>query len=434
MGKENSAQLSLDTNFEHKSTDDELNLLDILRVLWRYRWVILTITFLFTLVSLVYCLLVQDRYSVQTKIQTVVDPHEEKLRAENSELKSIYPDSGIAFEYCLQNIKNRKVQAQFWKDKISIENQNIKKTDFLNDLTVNGPPRNQRLPQVVVVSFKGDNPDNATAILNELIQYINEYTRKEVLDYLSLNTEARVIASKGRLDSLERIEKAKIQQKLSSIELDISIEKNRELQKLDNSLYELKNKISLVALQEKYQMKKQLNELLEQRTLAEKIGVVKMPENLSGKPAYMRGIQAIDNEIVLVQKKLNSNDGIPKSCYQIELEENVKSIQAKLDKKNISSPALDDLFFKKDKLQQLEKKDYPIEGVEGFKDKLFLLEKIKWDDMKLNGIKAGPVSANLSFPKNKKLIVVVGGILGLILGMGISFLIALIESSRKQSR
>jgi len=268
--------------------DDEIDLLDIWKVLWHRRFLILVVTVLFTAAAAANAFFSPGIYETKVSIAPSSDLGVGLFLAE---ITSIIPDETISptpatvYKSVLKNLQDRTVQAQFWAESEIVKwvnsgngphSVNWSENWFMQNLSVKFPQSKKRNQQVSV-SLSGGDPDVIAEVLNDFISYLDDFFGREVCDNLKL----------------------KIAEKKRAIEVEIGVlRKNAER----NS-------------------KRQIAQLSEQKAIAEKLKIIELPQDLANIPLYARGVNALQTEIDILQQRKNS-DLFSKelSVLQVQLE------------------------------------------------------------------------------------------------------------------
>jgi LPS O-antigen subunit length determinant protein (WzzB/FepE family) len=136
----------------HEEQTDEIELIDIIRVLWKRKKLIIFITFLFALVSVGVSLILPKVYVVATIIEPGVRPIADVNGQIVDEVPVVSPDS------LRETISGGAYDGQIQK-KLNITGEDFPEIKA-------SIPKNTTL---VNVSIESSNPDRALAVLNELV-------------------------------------------------------------------------------------------------------------------------------------------------------------------------------------------------------------------------------------------------------------------------
>ncbi len=388
MKTESSYQDSPCIRYE-STKDDEIDLIEILRILWERRWLILSVTFGITILVAIYTLVTPKVYKTSlTMTPATIDENGSAFSAmKNAGIKGCVLTSQEVWGIVVDTIKDKKVQAQFWENHISYrkagadsdEITKISKKMFFKGLSIQqaGKKKNK-----VIITLSGNKSGYVTETLSSFVAYVNDYCRVKIMSELKQKIESERLA------------------------IDAEIEYKQVVERRENGhmLAELKKKKEVEEKVQRLKVQRRVRYLQEQKILAETLGIVEMSNNVQGKPLYALGTKALLAEIGMLNKEIADN--------------------------KISSELLDRIQFEMQELENWDTIDVPPKE----QGRLYWLNKIDLNQLSMNVFQSSNVSILQQVPQsNPKLIVPLGILLGLILGVFAAFIDKFITNFKKNN-
>lgn len=145
-----------------KQPDDEIDLMEILFVIWRWKFVIVSIVVLFTTTVVIFLLFTPNVYKCRMTIRPAA------LLNNGSIQKNIVESKEIISTIKSNDLKKKIASSQkilkkdLYRGKLTFNTRSIPRTDFIE------------------VEYFCYNPDSGVKILNILIEYLNEYFKPEL--------------------------------------------------------------------------------------------------------------------------------------------------------------------------------------------------------------------------------------------------------------
>jgi len=338
---------SMGSCFPPPAHNEVVNLMDLWDVIWKRRFLISIVAISIVGMVWVYTFSIPQTYVSKVTIRRPSDLGIGGFVAGISPYipgaeKQFSPES--VFRNVLNTIQDKAVQAQFWDDSEMVRrltegkknlSVNISKSWFVQNIVVNIPHLEKEVKQASI-SLSGENPDVIPEVLNSFILYARDYSGFIVLENM----------------------KEKLAEKKNVIE----------------------NQIKLARNSHNVRIEKRIAELIEHKTIAEKIKIIDMPENMAAKPEYAKGVKALQAEIDLFKERKNN--------------------------------------------------DLWITGVPILFIKLKALNEIDFTGLDISSLQAHPASAavQLTKPKQKFFIVAIGGVAGLIFSVFLAFLMDFLKN------
>jgi len=267
--------------------------------------------------------------------------------------------------------------------------------------------------QIVRVYLQAPTAEYAAGWLNKFIDYVNNETIKSIKKDISTNLDYRIKDLKRNIDEIRNVTKLK---RLDSIQ---SMTESDELseEKIQINIIALKNKAQMensdkqVVLTEARGIAKNLN-IKKPAFLTKLPGAQDAPEvmiNIQGIPEYMKGVDAIDEELSALRKR-NNNEAFINGIR--DLEKQLYTVK--------KDPEIN-------RLKTRENDDPYIPQLRDLLNKIHSLESIETNILNSTGISAVTVDTYARVPEQsiwpkRKMIVVLGIISGLLIGVCLSLL------------
>ena len=393
----------------HESkTDDEVDLIEILRALWEKRWLILSFTFIGAIIAGLCVIFIPKSYKAEVVIDSAdisapdtiniaisVDKGEDKMGVslvEYTHFMKGFLASNEVWSLVIDAIENKDVQNQFWESYKSAEstggNTNVQttisNTAFNKKLSI---LQTGKRKDKVVVSFLGDTSKDAIETLASFLSYVDDYCRSKIMDEL----------------------KQKIEDERLVINANISYHQIVENQKLDSELSELEKRIASEEKFQRLQLQRQVQYLQEQRALAETLGIVEISSSVQDKPLYALGTKALQAQINMLERKIADN--------------------------KIASETIDRMQLKMEELKHRRIIGIFDDASQNERERLYWLSKIDLNQLSLNVFQAGKVSVPpKKFQSSPMLIVLLGFILGAMIGILVALVAKFITSQKMAGR
>ena len=263
--------------------EDEINLLDLWRVVVRQKIWIIIITIVFTSGACIYALSVTPLYTTGTvllppisrDIEMLTKLIPQKIDTMDTPIVDKINENQVFEEFVL-NLKNSSLQQEYF-------NQNK-----LDDVVVRVSGKN---PLTVIIEGKSGN--QLAEGLNGFVSYVDEYTSKNIADSFSI--------------------------------------------KLKNTISDLQQRIDFLRLRAKQMRLDMIAALTEQLEIAERMDIIEPQVDVANLPTYFRGTRALQAEIDIYQAR-KENDYRPHHIeillYQADL---TKLNKAKIDYSKVHS-------------------------------------------------------------------------------------------------
>jgi len=399
------------------NSDDEIQLIDLLLVLWKRKWLIIIGTLICLIAAGITAFIMPKIYEVSSSVEVgkVEDRFVEEAPVISQKIKSA-------------SLKDKIVQ------EVSIPLEEISAEDFFKISSEGG-----KESLVATTKIETDRPDQGIKILEIINQAILkdhqekiDEAKKEILDKIILNqnkikdTQAQIESLKKELSDKIILNQNKIkdtQAQIESLKKELSnkitinkkwIEIKEEKQKtLEKQLLDIQKEI--IALQ---QIRERIN-----KGEVEKVDII-------GMVAYFNDFQARLNSLYYTQSQIV--DQIPSQIQSYK--ENIAVLQAKL-------VSLDGLPLKirsyEEEIATLEGKlvkldDLPLQ-VQSYEEEIATLQG-KLKKIRETKVIDPPHSSYYPVKPKKKIILAIAGIVGLLISIFLAFLFDYVERYRESGR
>lgn len=366
--------------------DDEIGLIDICKILWARKLLVLGITFLITVAATGYAFLAPKIYETKVKISP---PSALKMRLLDPEITAILPTSATVFANALKNLRDSTVQDQFWTEsnivkRLTTDNGrhlvDMSKTWFMANLSVkeSGDPQ-------ISVSLSGGDPDATVRVLNDFVSYVDDYSGRVTIDDVKAKLAEKKLDIENLIQSKNNIETKKVQRRIALLTEQKAVAE----------------RIEIIGMQENLKL------LNNNKKIAEELNLVEIPSDLVGKPLYTRGVRALQAEINMIQRMITDKDFSSNTTKQIE-----GDIEALRQRKN----------------NYLYIEDLPV-----LQEQLESIGKINFDNVNISvmEVETALTARHLENPK-KQVVVASGLVFGLMMGVSAAFMINFVGKMRSR--
>ncbi len=284
---------SYDSPYFHR---EDINLMDVCSVIWKRRIFVLVVTIVTIAIVSGYAFFAPKIYEAKASIQPSLDFKMNVLLAETAlfPTEDLEAQSQSSTEKIFFGVLNQMnvgiVQEKFWNDKdmgshLSQSKKklpsNISEHWFVKNLAVSKPYKKKGLTHAEI-TLSGSDPETITQILKGYISYTLDHS--------------------------------------SRIFLEIAKEK------LVGKKKDIENQIDVLRTTYHEETRQRLNELHKYKAIAEKLGMVDMPESMADKPEYAKGVKALEAEIEHIKNQGNDDlwiKGLPLLLGQLKVIETI---------------------------------------------------------------------------------------------------------------
>ena len=223
---------------QHRHADDEIDLLEVWKILAHRKWWIFLGTLFCTLAAVVIVLLMPREYRVSVSMSPPLPETVEQLNVPNVLLDEngnmliegyfFQVDIWGLYGGLIDNLKNSQLQLQFFRENKLVDflssdedarsSQRIFQQEFRNKLTVRESRDRRKKRGVVTISLEGRNAEKIAEWLNVFVQLADKQAiisqrkifnakKQQALDYLSMKIQSmRLTERTRRLDKIIHLE------------------------------------------------------------------------------------------------------------------------------------------------------------------------------------------------------------------------------------
>nr|WP_321404144.1 Wzz/FepE/Etk N-terminal domain-containing protein [uncultured Desulfobacter sp.] len=363
---------------EEPNSNYESMLMDCISVIWDRRYLVICLTVSSCVIALIYAFLNPKVY----KTETVVSPFMEFEKMSYSAINFNFANNGFktadVFGIVSNNLKDKTLQSKFWESfnnaykmrEQKAEFVGITKHDFLQNIFVK-----RNVNQQMLIVLTGEKPLLITDLLNGFIEFAIQYSDHEV----------------------ENMIKEKLEEKKKNLESQADLMRKATIDEYFQKIHDLKERQVLAEELELLQMGNEIKRIKEQIGIARSLRILKPPMVITEEPMYARGVEALLAEKNLLEKKIAHKD--------------------------FSSVAVLNFRLQIDQMTGKDSGDIVAKSIQN------LVYQIKWIDeinltkldIKTSLYNKAAIPKNLYKP-NFKVLVSVAGIIGLSIGVILSFL------------
>lgn len=409
--------------------DDEINLLDLWKVLVAKKKFIFGFTAIITLLAIVIVLIMPRTYQTTAHF---LPPKASDLEELNIPAIGYSLGTEAAYNSFILNLKSRALRLEFFNEhdlssKLSDDPTANKDQVFENSfnklLVVKQDLKKKAQQAFVSISYDGKDPELIAKIVNDYIKYVHDKTIEEFLDLVKRNismkqvdledviiqSKKRVIAQR-RQDEIERLIEADAIARLELLEKIKALKERTEQKRQDR----------MVTLEEALVIAKQLNivdpidswsELKNNDQAANKVSI-----NNKSLPEYTRGSKTLQAELQALKSR-TSND--PFTPGLRELQEQLQRLEQNSRVEVLKVRTNDDPF---------------IGDLRDLREQVAKLNNIQINEAKIKAAlfdQIAVVPENPIKPK-RKLIVIISFVLAFMLSIFLAFFLNFIEKSRAE--
>lgn len=408
--------------------EDEINLLDLWKVLAAKKKFIFGFTAIITLLAIVIVLIMPRTYQTTAHFlpPKASDVEELNIPAINYSL-----GAEAAYNSFILNLKSRALRLEFFNehdlssklsDDPTANKDEIFEESFDKQLVVKQDLKKKGQQAFVSISYDGKNPELIAKIVNDYIKYVHDKTieefltlvrrnirtKREDLEDVIIQSKKRVIAQR-RQDEIARLIEA---DKIASLEL---LEKIKVLKERT----EQKRQDRIVTLEEALVIAKQLNIVdpidswseLKDDQAANKVSI-----NNKSLPEYTRGSKTLQAELQALKSR-TSND--PFTPGLRELEEQLQRLEQNSRVEVLKARTNDEPF---------------IADLRDLKEQVAKLKNIKVNETKIKAALFDQMAVVPEAPikPKRKLIVIISFVLAFMLSIFLAFFLNFIQNSRTE--
>lgn len=293
------------------SNIDEIDILDIWRIIVRqWRWIVAT-TLIFVTIALAYALAAPKVYKVEAFLLPPYAKDLAQLHIHDISDVSV----GEAYAEAIKNLRSLSVRYQFFKENklfdslagrgSDIDEQEVFIELFYDILKVE--KGDDDMAGFVEVSFEGDDPDQIASWVNDFLVMVNKYTVDEFVRYVEERIKVKKIAIDNNIKGLRQVAENRRMDRIAVFEEAFAIAKDLGI-------------VENADVFPSYVSRKNNAEL----------GIA---VNTSSTPLYQRGTKQLQSEIDIMRKR-KSDDPFIESLRDLQV------ILAKLDQIKIDTDSV----------------------------------------------------------------------------------------------
>ena len=414
---------------QYLAPEDEINLLDLWKVLAAKKFFIFGLTAIITLLAIIIVLVMPRTYQTTAHF---LPPKSSDVEELNIPAISYSLSSEDAYNSFILNLKSRSLRLKFFNehdlssklsDDPTVNKDQVFEGSFNKQLVVTQDLNKKAQQAFVSISYDGKDPELIAKMVNDYIKYVHDKTleefltlvrrnirtKKQDLEDVIIQSKKRVIAQR-RQDEIERLIEADKIARLELIE-QIKVLKQRTEQKRQDKI---------VTLEEALVIAKQLNivdpidswsELKNNDQTANKVSI-----NNKTLPEYTRGSKTLQAELQALKSR-TSND--PFTPGLRELEEQLQRLDQNSRVEVLKVRTNDEPF---------------IADLRDLKEQVAKLKNININSAKIKAAMFDQMAVVAESPikPKRKLIVIISFVLAFMLSIFLAFFLNFIQSSRTE--
>lgn len=415
--------------------DDEINLLDLWKVLAAKKKFIFGFTAIITLLAIVIVLIMPRTYQTTAHF---LPPKPSDLEELNIPAISYSLGTGAAYNSFILNLKSRALRLEFFNeqnlssklsDDPTANKDQVFEEEFNEELVVKQDLKKKGQQAFVSISYDGKNPELIAKIVNDYIKFVHDKTLEEFLTLVRRNIRTKkqdiediIIKSKKRViaqrreDEIERLIEADAIARLELLE-QIKALKERTEQKRQDRMVKLEEALVIAKKLDIVDPIDSWSELGNAKDQAANKDIsINTSINNKNLPEYTRGSKALEAELQALKSR-TSND--PFTPGLRELQEQLQRLEQNSRVEVLKVRTNDDPF---------------IADLRDLKEQVAKLKNIEINEAK---IKAAIFDQMAVVPENpikpkRKLIVIISFVLAFMLSIFLAFFFNFIEKSRAE--
>ncbi len=415
---------------QYLAQEDEINLLDLWKVLVAKKFFIFGLTAIITLLAIIIVLVMPRTYQTTAHFlpPKASDVEELNIPAINYSLSS-----EDAYNSFILNLKSRSLRLKFFNehdlssklsDDPTANKDQIFEELFNKQLVVKQDLKKKAQQAFVSISYDGKDPELIAKMVNDYIKYVHDKTleefltlvrrnirtKKQDLEDVIIQSKKRVIAQR-RQDEIARLIEADKIARLELIE-QIKVLKERTEQKRQDRMVQLEEALVIAKkldIVDPIDSWSELNNVKDQVTNKVSINNKTLPE-------YTRGSKALQAELQALKSR-TSND--PFTPGLRELEEQLQRLEQNSRVEVLKVRTNDEPF---------------IADLRDLKEQVAKLKNIKINEAKIKAASFDQMAVVPESPikPKRKLIVIISFVLAFMLSIFLAFFLNFIQSSRTE--
>ena len=410
--------------------EDEINLLDLWKVLVAKKFFIFGLTAIITLLAIIIVLVMPRTYQTTAHF---LPPKSSDVEELNIPAINYSLSSEDAYNSFILNLKSRSLRLKFFNehdlssklsDDPTANKDQIFEESFHKQLVVKQDLKKKGQQAFVSISYDGKNPELIAKMVNDYIKYVHDKTleefltlvrrnirtKKQDLEDVIIQSKKRVIAQR-RQDEIARLIEADKIARLELIE-QIKVLKQRTEQKRQDRMVQLEEALVIAKkldIVDPIDSWSELNNVKDQVTNKVSINNKTLPE-------YTRGSKALQAELQTLKSRI-SND--PFTPGLRELEEQFQRLEQNSRVEVLKVRTNDEPF---------------IADLRDLKEQVAKLKNIKINDTKIKAASFDQMAVVPESPikPKRKLIVIISFVLAFMLSIFLAFFLNFIQSSRTE--
>jgi len=369
--------------------DDEIELMDYIRVLLHKKWLVIFVTSCVTVAGVFYSFTLKNSYRSEINFQPLSEADRYRYfqeillfsstsKSSVSDLKDIIINYDF-FEKFISELESSLVRNNVYN--FIYDNKNAGKKpysydEFDDSIKINAYDKKGKIINRPSVFFEGHDPDNVSATLNLLVQHANENVARQLFDYL-INVDSYLLSQNKSV-----------------------IEQNIEVLRLEAEYARLA--------------------MIEQ--IEEAIQVARHAGIMSNDLVHEEDLEENDGQLMIKQPLLNWNAAMPLYMFGVQhLESELNGLKSR----KINDPYIERLPELKAKLALLEKNNSEMSSLLANKD---LIKKIK-----AVTVEKKLVPSSMRVKSNRIIVIVSAFFAGLLLAIFSAFLVNFFENFKKET-
>ncbi len=415
---------------QYLAQEDEINLLDLWKVLAAKKFFIFGLTAIITLLAIIIVLVMPRTYQTTAHF---LPPKSSDVEELNIPAISYSLSSEDAYNSFILNLKSRSLRLKFFNehdlssklsDDPTANKDQVFEESFNKQLVVKQDLKKKAQQAFVSISYDGKDPELIAKMVNDYIKYVHDKTieefltlvrrnirtKKQDLEDVIIQSKKRVIAQR-RQDEIARLIEADKIARLELIE-QIKVLKQRTEQKRQDRMVQLEEALVIAKkldIVDPIDSWSELNNVKDQVTNKVSINNKTLPE-------YTRGSKALQAELQALKSRI-SND--PFTPGLRELEEQFQRLEQNSRVEVLKVRTNDEPF---------------IADLRDLKEQVAKLKNIKINDTKIKAASFDQMAVVPESPikPKRKLIVIISFVLAFMLSIFLAFFLNFIQSSRTE--
>ena len=434
--------------YPQRFEDDTIDLYELLITLWNKKWLVIAVTVITALGSVVYALQQPSVYKAEALILPPIAKNVQSFNVQGVQgvqgLQGVTVDG--AFDAFKNNLSSRSLQKKFIDEQGLMDILAPNRTPETMDVEIlEGFSKMIKIESKggFSVSMESDDPEFAANLVNDYVSFFDLETVRSLVASARDSIGEQIIDIEAKITSKRQMAKLRRADQINEIEYTIFSKRELAKQRRADQIIGIENTITGKRELAKQRRLDQILRFREAIVIADSLGIRKREDatsfikssqmNLdiitSENPLYYRGTLSLEAEISILEKR-KSDD--PFIFGLRDLQEQLARLRSiKSDDPFIAG--LRDLQEQLARLHTIKSDDPFIDGLRDLQEMQALLNSIKIEEDGMHAVTVDQAAypPRNSIKPNRRLIVSLGTVIGLLLGIFLVFFVSFVQKQKE---